>query len=278
MYRIKHFHLLDLFTCLGLWFPLCLGSSGLNGQNPPKVAGLPHSIISYGGLIRADTTVGNIFLVFTGGDYNDGGPWIKRMLRLKKVPANFFFTGDFYRNKENKQLIKALKRQGHYLGAHSDKHLLYAAWEDRDSLLVTREAFTTDLLNNYRVMSEFGIRKQDAPFFMPPYEWYNQTISDWTSALGLQLINFTPGTRSNADYTTPDMGYRYVDSRQIYNSILQHEQQSQNGLNGFILLVHIGTHPDRTDKFYQLLPSLIDELRNRAYRFARLPELIGHQN
>jgi hypothetical protein len=45
------------------------------------------------------------------------------------------------------------------------------------------------------------------------------------------------------------------------------------GLNGFYLLLHIGTHPDRNDKFYYRLEELIGELRKRGYRF----ELIGHQ-
>ena len=54
---------------------------------------------------------------------------------------------------------------------------------------------------------------------------------------GLQLINFTGGTRSNADYTIPEMGNQYVDSRTIYNSIVSYEEKSSSGLNGFILLI-----------------------------------------
>ena len=29
---------------------------------------------------------------------------------------------------------------------------------------------------NYHVMKEYGIDKQDALFFLPPYEWYNYSI------------------------------------------------------------------------------------------------------
>jgi len=230
----------------------------------------PNAIINYGGLVRSDTTQKVIYLALTGGDYNDGNKRVRQILKSKKVKAHFFFTGDFYRLKANRKTIKVLKRRGHYLGAHSDKHLLYATWENRDSLLVSKEEFTTDLLNNYTVMAKFGISQTDAPFFMPPYEWYNQQISNWTNELGLYLINFSTGTRSNADYTTPDMGKRYIDNQCIYDSILNFETQSSNGLNGFILLVHIGTHPNRTEKFYNRLPELIDELRRRGYRFSLL--------
>lgn len=241
------------------------GKSKLDMQVPFK-----NTVIRYGGLERMDTTTKNIYLSFTGGDYNDGGWAIHRTLKKNKLKAHFFFTGGFYRNRENTRLVKKLIRKGHYLGAHSDQHLLYAAWENRDSLLVSKEEFTTDLLKNYQEMDAFGIPKEDALFFMPPYEWYNQQISDWTKEMGLILINFSPGTRSNADYTTPDMGERYISSDRIYRSIMDYEQNSSNGLNGFILLIHIGTHPSRTDKFYFQLPQLLEELKQKGYSFALL--------
>ncbi len=234
----------------------------------------PHSIVRHGGLERADTTSKVIYLVFTGGDYNDGGEKISRYLQEKDIRAHFFFTGDFYRAKENKNLIEGLKKQGHYLGPHSDKHLLYATWENRNTLLVSKEEFRSDLLNNYKVMETFGISRKDAPLFMPPYEWYNQEISNWSAELGVYLVNFSPGTRSNADYTTPDMEEKYVTSKKIYENILSYESKSSCGLRGFILLVHIGTHPSRRDKFYHKLPQLIDELKKRAYRFGLLTELL----
>jgi peptidoglycan/xylan/chitin deacetylase (PgdA/CDA1 family) len=136
--------------------------------------------------------------------------------------------------------------------------------------LVTKEEFISDLEANYAEMERFGIQKEDALFFMPPYEWYNDTISAWTSSMGLQLINFTPGTRSNADYTTPDMGKKYVNSQKIMDSIFDYEKTDPHGLNGFILLLHVGTDARRTDKFYYRLEELIDRLRDEGYSFRRL--------
>lgn len=227
-----------------------------------------------GGIIRGDATEPALALVFTGDQYADGGEHIRQVLTHHNVPATFFFTGHFYRNPAFTGLITALTSDGHYLGAHSDQHLLYCSWEDRDSLLVTRSAFVADLEANYREMERFGIRKGDAPYFLPPYEWYNARISAWTAEQGLTLVNFTPGTRSNADYTTPEMGERYVPGDAILQSILTHEQQAPHGLNGFILLVHIGTAPERTDKFYDHLEALITTLRARGYRFERIDDLL----
>ncbi|HOJ18756.1 MAG TPA: glycoside hydrolase family 9 protein [Ignavibacteriaceae bacterium] len=222
-----------------------------------------------GGIIRRDTSKREIYLAFTGGDFFDGGVMISNTLRNLNVKANFFFTGDLYRNRLFGTVIRSLVKDGHYLGAHSDKHLLYADWSDRNKTLVTKEEFMSDLEANYSEMERFGIAKGDAEFFMPPYEWYNEEIAEWTAEAGLKLVNFTPGTLSNADYTTPDMGEKYVSSDSIYNRILGYEQKDPNGLNGFILLLHIGTDPARTDKFYYKLHELINELSARGYSFRR---------
>ena len=223
--------------------------------------------ISHGGIIRGNQNLKNIHLIFTGGDYNDGGLKILETLRKNRIKAHFFFTGDFYRNPENQELIYNFKNDGHYLGAHSDKHLLYASWENRDSLLVTKKKFISDLKGNYLEMEKFGISPNDALLFLPPFEWYNNEISSWIDELGLTLINFTPGTLSNADYTTPEMKEKYRSSEEIYNSILDYEKNDPKGLNGFILLFHVGSHPHRTDKFYKKLNQLITKLKYLDYTF-----------
>lgn len=228
---------------------------------------------AHGAIIRADTTEPNISLVFTGHEFGEGASFIQQALKQQNIKASFFFTGDFYRNKNFTAITRQLKKDGHYMGAHSDKHLLYADWNKRDSLLVSKKTFTTDLLQNYKEMAKFGIHQKDAAFFMPPYEWYNDSIAAWTKAQGLQLINFSPGTRSNADYTHPQEK-NYQSSNSIYISIMQYEQSRPAGLNGFILLMHMGTDPRRTDKFYHQLPQLISSLKQKGYRFKKINELL----
>lgn len=224
-------------------------------------------LVEHGGIVRMDSSRKEIYLVFTGHEFAEGFPQVKAALKKHGVKANFFFTGDFYRNPAFSTLIRYLRKKGHYLGAHSDTHLLYCTWEDRDSLLVDRSTFRQDLLDNYREMERFGISRADAPWFMPPYEWYNDSISRWCRELGITLVNFTPGTTSNADWTYPGLGASYRDSPGIYRRILEYEQA--RGLNGFILLLHIGSDPRRTDKFTAYLDALIGELKGRGYAFMR---------
>lgn len=230
-----------------------------------------HAVMSHGGVTRLDTTRKVVYLTFTGHEFADGGEVIQETLRAKGVRASFFFTGEFYRDPRFSGLIHSLRAGGHYLGAHSDKHLLYASWDDRDSTLVSREEWWTDLEQNYREMERFGVRFSDARWFMPPYEWYNDSVAAWTKAEGLQLVNFTAGTLTNADYTTPGMGKQYRSSDEIESRLLSVEERE--GLRGYILLLHIGTHPERTDKFYLRLGHIIDTLRSRGYTFASFADL-----
>ncbi|WP_344768486.1 polysaccharide deacetylase family protein [Pedobacter ginsengiterrae] len=215
-------------------------------------------------------------LVFTGDEFADGGEEISKTLNDNNIKASFFLTGNFYRNRGFKPLITNLKKEGHYLGSHSDKHLLYCDWNKRDSLLVTKMHFDTDLKSSYQEMANFGINKKNAPYFLPPYEWYNETISSWTEEQNLKLINFTSGTRSNADYTYPQLGKSYKSSDEIYQSIINYNESKKNGLNGFILLLHIGTDPRRTDKFYHLLPKLLTYLKENGYEMVKIDNLLSH--
>lgn len=211
-------------------------------------------------------------LVFTGDEFGDGGNAIADALKQADVKASFFLTGRFYRNKSFKSILRRLKQDGHYLGAHSDAHLLYNDWTKRDSLLVTKQQFLADLQKNYNEMKTWGFGKKEAPYFLPPYEWYNDSIAAWTKEAGLQLINMTPGTLSHADYTTPD-AKNYRSSDVIFNSITGYEKQ--RGLNGFILLLHIGTDGKRLDKFYSRLPQLLLYLKQNGYEPVRIDELLA---
>ena len=155
--------------------------------SPDKSGGLGVRSYSHGAITRGDSTKKNIALVFTGHEYADGGNFISKTLQQEKVKASFFFTGEFYRNKSFKKIISNLKKEKHYLGAHSDKHLLYCDWTKRDSLLVSEQQFKMDLLDNYTSMSKFTIAKSNAGYFLPSYEWYNDSIAAWTKEMGLQL-------------------------------------------------------------------------------------------
>ena len=226
-----------------------------------------NNIYQDGGIIRTDPSVKHIDFVFTAADKADGAERIISTLRKYNIKGGFFFTGEFFEMYPD--VVRRLVAEGHYVGSHSYGHLLYAPWGSRDSLLVIKQEFEEDIFKSYKVLREFGIT--DAPYFIPPYEHYNATISSWARQLGLQVINYTPGTLTNGDYTTPEMK-RYFSSKEILGRIWEYERTDPNGLNGHIMLIHFGTDPARTDKFYDKLPGLIRELRRKGYSFTPLKD------
>lgn len=211
-------------------------------------------------------------LVFTGHEFAEGGATILDELAKHKARGSFFLTGDFLDRDEFKPFVRRLAREGHFLGPHSDKHLLYCDWTADRKTLVTKEQFAADLRANLDKIAALGVERPQ--YFLPAYEHFNADVLRWTSEAGLTLINFTPGTRSNADYTT-EGSKGFTSSKAIFDSILKRERDDPRGLNGFLLLLHVGAGPKREDKFHTRFGALLVELKSRGYEFVRVDALLN---
>jgi peptidoglycan/xylan/chitin deacetylase (PgdA/CDA1 family) len=224
-----------------------------------------------GAIVRMDTTKREIYLCFTAHDFSDGFDTISKTLNKHNVKASFFFTGDFCRNPGNKKIIAGLKKSGDYIGPHSNKHLLYCSWEKRDSLLISKKEFQSDLEKNYAELAKSGIHKKDALVFLPPYEWYNDTIAKWSTGEGLKLVDNSAGTFISQDWTFPDNGKTYFSCDTLMQNFLSYEKNK--GMKGYILLIHPGTDPRRKDKFYLHLNDILNYLENKKYTFHTFSEI-----
>lgn len=228
----------------------------------------------HGCIIRGPRDRKRIALEFTGGSFADGGTTILRELKARGLHASFYFIGDFYRETRFKPLIEQIRDEGHYLGPHSDKHPLYASWDNPPKLQISREDFLKDLRDNMKVIEQFGITKEKARYFIPPYEHYTPEIGEWTREEGMVLINYTPGARSHADYME-DSDPKFISAPDMVKSVLDYEKNHSDGLNGFMLLMHIGAGPGRTrDHLYNYLGGMLDELIARSYSFVRIDQLL----
>ena len=230
--------------------------------------------VADGAIVRGPVDQRAIALVFTGHEFAEGADEILDVLSRRRMRASFFLTGVFLRDAGKAAVIRRMVREGHYVGGHSDAHLLYAPWTGPKVTLISRETFVTDLERNYAELARFGIGRDAARYFLPPYEWYTAEIAAWTRSLGRTLVNFTSGTRSNADYTeegTP----QFVPTAAIFESILARERADAHGLNGFLLLLHVGVGPGRTDKFHLRFDDLAGRLADRGYRFVGVDTLLA---
>ncbi len=233
-------------------------------------------LYDHGAVIRGDVTKKEIAIVFTGDEFGDGLSTIAKAFANDGMSASFFFTGRFYRNPEFKNSIQQLNDRFHYMGPHSDQHLLYCDWKKRDSLLVSRGQFQFDLNQNIKAIKDEGwdSNSQGIQYFIPPYEWWNDTVVRWCNEKGVSLFNFTPGVGTNADYTFPEMGNSYKTSDAMMASIKKFNETDPHGLNGVILLIHAGTDPRRKDKLYNRLEELLNYIKKEGYKLKTIQDLL----
>ncbi len=251
-----------------LFLPCFFMASFVHAQQKKNLA------LFSGAIVRGDSTNKELALVFTADEYGEGLPQIRKTLKKEKVKAGFFFTGRFYSNKAFGKEIAQLQQEGHYLGPHSNQHLLYCDWNKRDSLLVTRDSFEKDMAENFAAMKANQLPRLHPHYFIPPYEWWNDSIATWSKHQHLILFSFTPGIRTNADYTWPQLGAAYKSSEWIVNGLKELAATSPQQLNGAVVLVHAGTDPRRKDKLYQRLGEIIQYLKRKGFRCKRIDDLL----
>lgn len=248
---------------------------GCTVTQPAVVPDLRHNPWTFveGAPVRGDVSSRRLALIFTGGDFGEGSKHILDVLKQRQIKAGFFLTGDFLRKPDLEPDIARMISDGHYVGPHSDSHPLYCPWEDRGKSLVTQEFFKSDLRKNIDDLRKLGaLKDRGVIYFIPPYEWYNEDQVHWSREMGVLLFNFTPGSGSNRDWA-PEGHRGFAPSRQIMDDVLAYELKDAHGLNGFILLLHLGA--DRKDKMFLLLDSLLEQLQTRGYEFVRIDALLS---
>jgi len=239
-------------------------------------AGRVHSnpfVRDQGGIVRGDVRQRRLALIFTGGEHGEGTGHILDTLARCGAKASFFVTGDYLARAAHRPFLRRIVAEGHYLGPHSHAHPVYCAWEDRNLTRVTRRVFERDLQRNIDALQTWGACPHGSPiYFVPPYEWYNAEQVAWATDMGVTLINFTPGSGSNRDWI-PEGQPGFVPSETIIRDILAQENRDPHGLNGNLLLLHLGAQ--RVDKVHFRLGELIEPLRARGYDFVTVEALLG---
>jgi len=231
------------------------------GFRPPSVKD------SQGATVRIDTSRKVIHLIFSADLIFEGAEPILQTLDKNNIKASFFLTGNCLREEKFKPVIQEIIQKGHYVGGHSDKHLLYASWDNRNQLLVTPDSLIADFRQNMAELEKYGVDITKVHYFLSPYEYYNKETVRIIESLGQTVINYTPGLRTAADYTTPDMP-NYKSSQELIDQLFAYE--AKKGLNGSIILIHPGTEDSRTDKLYLRLDEIIRYLKGKGYVFERL--------
>lgn len=245
---------------------MSIGSHSLDARQRLPEKGGADVVDAQGAIVKHRVGSRAIHLIFSADVAFEGADTILNTLAKHRIYASFFLTGNCLRNEKHKPVIHRIIKDGHYVGGHSDKHILYASWEDRQQTLVAPDSLIADFERNMEALGDYGIKLSETLYFLSPYEWYNQETVSLIERCGQKVINMTPGIRTAADYTTPAMK-NYASSQQLKDQLYDFEKE--NGLDGAIILIHPGTSPQRTDKLYFHLDEMIEYLKKKGYHFER---------
>ena len=222
---------------------------------------------NHGSVVRMQEQDNTIWPVFSADSAFEGAPLALDAMKARGIKGSFFFTGNFLRDTVNAPIIRRVINEGHYVGPHSDGHLLYADWDGKRTPLVSPDSLLADMRQNLAELAAYGIDTANVKIVMPPFEWIESSQSKLLrESMGMTVVNPTPNLEVYRDYTTPDMPY-YWSSERLLEQLYKFEREE--GMNGVIFIVHLGTHPMRTDKFYRHLPGILDSLTTLGYQFNR---------
>ncbi|MCW5828690.1 MAG: polysaccharide deacetylase family protein [Deltaproteobacteria bacterium] len=254
-------------------------------RHPPAAAARltpPRPAIRELNIERGPTDRREIGLTFDG-DSAEGAEVILDTLRQKRIQTTIFLTGKFM--DENPGLVRQMVQDGHEVGNHTQTHPHLTTYEQNNRHdtrpEVTREWFNEELLRPEARFEEItGV--QMAKIWRAPYGEVNAQILRWAHELGYRHVGWTRDyTRSltldSLDWVINRSDRNYQPGAKIIDRLLDFERQSKAGVNGGIVLMHLGTRRPIDDSVGLHLPRLIDEWRDRGYRFVKVSTWLGDE-
>lgn len=200
-----------------------------------------------------DTDRRVVALTFDGGASNTAVADILDTLAEEGVPATFFVTGTFARAYPDS--VRAMARAGHPVGNHNDTHPSFpeSTSEQIRAELAAAEASISALTG-----------ETTKPIFRFPF-------GDRTP-LDIAVVNVAGYVPIR--WTVDTLGWQGV-TEGITTAVVR-ERVLDTLRPGQVVLMHVGAHPeDGSTLDADALPGMIQDLRERGYGFATVPDLLA---
>jgi peptidoglycan/xylan/chitin deacetylase (PgdA/CDA1 family) len=220
-----------------------------------------------------NTAERNLALTFDGGSHANHTAHILSILKEKGLTCTIFLTGKFM--EQNPAVVKQILADGHEIGNHTydHPHLTTYAKNQRHQTethvnyeFLKKQILKTDSIF-YRITGEHL-----KPYWRAPYGEYNQEILTWAAELGYLHIRWTRGFDS-FDWVADESSKLYRTPQVFLNKFMEKEKERQSGLNGIIVLMHLGSLRSQ-DHLFEALPELINFTENRGYSLVRISDLL----
>lgn len=219
-----------------------------------------------------------VSLTFDGDYLNNMADSILNILQKKQVPATFFLTGRFI--EKYPATVQRMVDENHVVGNHTWRHPHLTQYEQtRTHALrpdITREKVQMELQQTEELFYEVTGRSMPR-LWRAPYGEHNDEIRLWAAELGYRQIGWTQDqhlkmTLDTMDWVADENSPLYRKPEEMLEKILAFETRNADGLNGAIILMHLGSERDR-DYPFEVIDTLIDELIRRGYGFVSIPEM-----
>ncbi|HEX9935303.1 MAG TPA: polysaccharide deacetylase family protein [bacterium] len=224
-----------------------------------------------------------VAFTFDGGSMDNAAEDILNSLGQRGVKCTFFLTGEFIQ--QHPGTVRRIVADGHDVGNHtwSHPHLTSFAQNGRQVTLpnVTAEKLRIELAKTAALFKK-TTGKDMAPLWRAPFGEINAEIRRWAAEAGYRHVGWTAGRGSDENMDTMDWvsdrnskAYRSAD--EIAAKILESSKMGSPGINGAVILMHLGT--ERRDDFpHKRLPDILDGLKNNGYRAVKVSDMLADRS
>lgn len=224
---------------------------------------------------RGDTSRQEMAFTFDAGSNSKAAMEILGILRAKKVRSTMFLTGEFI--EKFPAIVRRVVADGHEVGNHSMHHDHFVDYKSSRTLF-TKEAFLKDLRGVERIFLTTTGKKM-AKLWRAPYGEVNKEVLGWATVAGYTHVGWTRNSKQRMSLDTLDWvadrnDPLYRSAKEIVGRIEKFEKKDPNGLNGAIVLMHLGSER-HSDQPHKKLPELIDDLNRKGYRGVTVSEVLG---
>jgi peptidoglycan/xylan/chitin deacetylase (PgdA/CDA1 family) len=221
-----------------------------------------------------------VALTFDGGSYANAAAEILDTLMSRNVKATMFLSGEFMR--KHPDIVRRIAAEGHETGNHTFSHPHLTTYE-QDHLQITLPGLGPEILarelSSTKAAYEKLTGKSLVPFWRAPYGESNRQICRWALEAKWMHVGWGQGRtwRQNLDsndWIAEQESPGFHAPHEVLEKLLTLADQQPYGINGGIILMHLGTVRTNTDhQVHRILGQLIDGLRARGYRLITVSEM-----
>lgn len=195
-------------------------------------------------IFLGDTSKKELYLTFDNGYENGYTPKVLDVLKERKVPAIFFVTGHYLKDKP--ELVKRMTEEGHLVGNHS--------WSHPDMSQISDGQIQTEL---DQVKDEI-IRltgQKEVRYLRPPRGIFSERTLAVSRSLGYTNVFWS-------------IAYKDWDTKDQKGAAYAYEKVMSQLHPGAVILLHSVSKDNA-----EALGRIIDEARKQGYEFKSLDEL-----